>query len=102
MQNIGGAMFSRLKGLFGGSDQGGMIDFTPRLPEVDEIPDIEERFSHARRIASGQEKGDRPANSRRVVLVTPGRMLMEQECPPPGSATPDMMAAIEKIAPSTT
>jgi len=80
-------------------------DFSPRMPEVDVPPDLEDRFARARRIASGDESvpdpSSPPQGQRRLVIVTPGRMCMVHKCPPPGSMQASAVAAIEKIAPSS-
>jgi hypothetical protein len=61
-----------------------------RMPDVDESPDIEEVFAKARR-----QSGDQ------VVIVTPGRIFMFQPCPARGSMSPDKVASIEQMMPST-
>jgi hypothetical protein len=60
-----------------------------RMPAVDQPPDIEEVFAKARRQSVNQ-----------VIIVTPGRMLMSQPCPAPGSMTPDKVASVEQMMPS--
>ena len=68
------------------------------MPEVDEVANIEEVFERARRVADGeteQPPGNPPG--RQVVVVTPGRMLMLQACPPPGSMPRDQVAAMEQL-----
>ena len=81
-------------------------DFTPRMPEVDVPPDLEARFARARRIASGDEAvasgRSLVPGQRYLVTVTPGRMCMMHPCPRPGSMQPSVVAAIERIAPSST
>lgn len=81
-------------------------DFTPRMPEVDVPGDLAARFERARRIASGLEPVPGPgalsSGQRHMVIVTLGRMFMLHPCPPPGSMSASMVAAIEKIAPSST
>src|ERR1700737_3037527 len=62
--------------------------FTPRMPEIDERRDIEKVFQEARKAAAGD---------RQVVLVTPGRMLMLQPCPPAGSMPAQVVSQIEKL-----
>lgn len=70
--------------------------FEPRMPEVDTPPNIEDVFAEARKAAFGDNAGER--DPRRVVLVTPGRMLMLQPCPPPGSMPRSEVSQIEKMA----
>ena len=60
-----------------------MADFTPRMPEVEVVPDIEERFQQAR-----QDAGD--PKERKVAIMTPPRLAMFQDCPKPRTATRDM------------
>ncbi len=75
--------------------------FQPRMPEVDESPKIEDIFKQARQVAA---EGTTPGKgkNRHVVFVTPGRMLMMQPCPAPGSMKPEQVQAIEKIMSSKT
>ena len=68
--------------------------FEPRMPEVDVRPDIEKIFNQARKAAAS---GAVDGKSRLVVVVTPGRMLMLQPCPPPGSMPANMVGQIEKL-----
>jgi len=76
------------------TSEGGNI-FTPRMPEVDVRPDIEKLFDQARKAAAGESEVD--GKSRQVVVVTPGRMLMMQPCPPPGSMPANVVGQIEKL-----
>ncbi|HET8999960.1 MAG TPA: hypothetical protein VFP86_09970 [bacterium] len=83
-----------------------MVNILARMPEVDVPADIEARFAKAWRVASGQET---PApfagaviSQRYIVIMTPGRTLMIQPCPPPNSMSPEHVQAIEKIAPAGT
>jgi hypothetical protein len=73
--------------------------FEARMPEVDQPPDIAKVFDKARQAAVGENPG--PGSARNVVLVTPGRMLMLQPCPPPGSMPQSAVEQIERLAPST-
>jgi len=70
--------------------------FQPRMPQVDEPPNIEKVFDEARK-AAGQEIAPGRDLSRQVVLVTPGRMLMLQPCPPPGSMPPNVVSEMERL-----
>jgi hypothetical protein len=82
-----------------------MADFTPSMPEVDVPQDLEERFTKARLVASGQEPATplgAPGGQRFIVVVTPGRTLMIQPCPRPDSIPEKAVHAIEKIAPAAT
>jgi hypothetical protein len=71
-----------------------------RMPEVDEPTDIGAVFDTARRAASGE--GEQPPGlpGRHVIIVTPGRMLKYQPCPPPGSMPAPRVASIEQMIPS--
>lgn len=71
-----------------------MADFAPRMPEVDVVPDLEGRFAEARRMIRAV------AGGRHIAVVTPGRMIMLQPCPPAGSIAPDMVAAITRLTPA--
>jgi hypothetical protein len=62
--------------------------FTPHMPEVDEHLDMEKIFQKVRKAAEGD---------RQVVLLTPGRMLMLQPCPPAGSMPAKVVTQIEKL-----
>ena len=79
-----------------------MPNFDPHMPEVEVVPDIADRFVAAREAVVGgiETLPGHPADQRYVVLVTPGRMLMEQPCPQPGIVPPEMLADIEAIVPS--
>jgi hypothetical protein len=70
--------------------------FEPRMPHVDQPRDINRVFDQARKSAAGEPA---PAQdpSRQVVLITPGRMLMLQPCPPPGSMPPSVVSQIERL-----
>ena len=79
-----------------------MPNFDPHMPDVEIVPDIAERFAAARQaVVGGIEPllGHDP-DQRYVVLVTPGRMLMEQPCPIAGSVPPEMLTDIEAIVPA--
>jgi hypothetical protein len=71
--------------------------YAPRMPEVEVLPNIEGLFEHARQVAAG--KGTQPPGpaARHVVIVTPGRMLRLQPCPPPGSIPRPQVAAMEQM-----
>jgi hypothetical protein len=71
--------------------------FEPRMPEVDQPASLAAIFDQARSAASAGIPG--PAGSAQdcVVIVTPGRSLMLQPCPPPGSMPEEQVAAIQKM-----
>ncbi len=68
--------------------------FEPHMPEVDALPDMQALFAKARKeIASGDE--------RHVGIVTPGRMIMLQPAPRPGSVPKEFVAQVSQLLPST-
>lgn len=69
--------------------------FEPRMPQVDESPDIANVFDQARVSAAGNAPSDKV--SRQLVLITPGRQLMLQPCPHPGSMAPAVVKQVEKL-----
>src|SRR3989442_15717319 len=70
--------------------------FTPKMPEVDTPATIDQVFNEAReRTRAGEGQGD--GETRHVVIVTPGRMLLFQRCPDPGSMDAAQVANIEKM-----
>ena len=70
--------------------------FEPRMPEVDQPPNLAEVFDHARSAAvAGTPRGG--SAQRCVVVVTPGRLLMLQPCPAPGSMPEKRVVAIQKM-----
>src|SRR6266550_2801151 len=83
----GKAMFEKLFGRFR------YVPSDYSMPEVDEVPDIEEVFDKARNAALGVEPTEQ--KGRNVIVVTPGRMLMLQPCPAPGSMASSQVAAVE-------
>jgi len=87
----GKAMFEKLFGRFR------YVPSDYSMPEVDEVPDIEEVFDKARNAALGVEPTEQ--KGRNVIVVTPGRMLMLQPCPAPGSMASSQVAAVEGMIP---
>jgi hypothetical protein len=71
-----------------------------RMPEVDEPDDIGAVFATARRAASGEGEQPPVSPGRHVIIVTPGRMLKFQPCPPVGSMAAPKVASIEQMIPS--
>ena len=90
-----------LKKLFGKKGAKDEDLYRPRMPDVDVLPKIEDIFDRARRAARGEAPlpGARP-NDRHLIVVTPGRMLIQQPCPPAGSMAPNQVVAVEKMIPS--
>ncbi len=82
-----------------------MVDGAVGMPEVDVPHDMEERFAKAWRVASGHDPAtgsDTVNGHRRIVIVTPGRMLMTRPCPPPDTMKAEAVQAIEQIVPRGT
>jgi len=90
-------MFKRL---FGKDKESGKGDDASsgdvRMPEVDEVPDIEDVFAKARAAASGEQL-PLGRSGRHVIVVTPGRMLMFQPCPPEGSMPEQQVEPIRRM-----
>lgn len=71
--------------------------FEPRMPEVDDSVTLAKVFDQARAAAAaGAGQGNGTA-TRSVVVVTPGRLLMLQPCPLPGSMPDQQVAGIRKL-----
>jgi len=87
----------------GGPDLLDQQMFQPCMPEVDILPpeQTEAVFNTARKTASGEATlpNSRGDDHRFLVLVTPGRMLMQVFCPPAGSLPPEQVAPIEEMLP---
>jgi hypothetical protein len=92
-------MFDRWFGRRQGSETTRL--FAPRMPEVDVLPGIEALFDAARAAAAGEGEQPPGGAGRHVVSVTPGRMLMFQPCPPPGSMPAAQVASIERMVSPT-
>jgi len=73
--------------------------FEPRMPEVDVPRDIDKVFEQARSAASSENVAG-GLSSRQLVLVTPGRVLMLQPCPPAGSMAKNVVTQIERLVSS--
>jgi len=88
-------MFKRLFGQGKESEKSDAV----HMPEVDELPDIEGVFAKARMAAAGE--GLPPGQTgRHVIVITPGRMLMFQPCPPQGAMPQQQVEHIERMIPS--
>jgi hypothetical protein len=92
-------MLKKLFSLIAGS--GTSPAFEPRMPEVDERSDIEAIFAQARSAATGAVAAPGASSGRHIVIVTPGRILKLQPCPPPGSMPVNQVQQIETIIPPT-
>jgi hypothetical protein len=86
------------KNLFGKKDDDDL--YRPRMPGVDQPAEIEKVFAQARQAAAGETKpaGAGP-DDRFVILVTPGRMLMNRPCPPAGSIPASQVKSVEQMIP---
>lgn len=76
---------------------GDSVSYEPCMPEVDVQADVEKIFDEARIAAAKESASD--GRSRQVVVITPGRMLMMQPCPPPGSMPKTVVGQIERLLP---
>lgn len=73
----------------------------PRMPEVDRVSNVEEVFDWVRQAARGELPSPQPGpEARQVVILTPGRTLMFNACPPPGSMKPELVQIAEGMLPS--
>jgi hypothetical protein len=70
--------------------------FEPRMPDVDPRRDIHRVFDQARKSAASEHASGQD-HSRQVVLVTPGRILMLQPCPAPGSMPQNVVSQLERL-----
>ncbi len=81
--------------------------FKPRYMEVEKSVDMDERFRQARRMAAGEktdESGGQVPNliegQRAVAIVTPGRLIMLDPCPEPGTVPEKQVAEMCEIFPA--
>lgn len=72
-----------------------------RMPDVDVLPDVDALFDTARQAARGEGEQPPGARGRHVIIVTPGRMLKFQPCPPPGSMADASVQTVERMMPSS-
>ncbi|NDJ75724.1 MAG: tetratricopeptide repeat protein [Chloroflexi bacterium] len=68
-----------------------MVNFTPQMPGVTATEDISEVFERAREMANA-------GSGRQVVVVTPERRIVGLPCPPPGSASEQMVKSLQQLA----
>src|SRR5438046_1372313 len=73
--------------------------FTPRMPEVDFPLKLDDIFDKARKAAATVITPTKD-ESRHVVVVTPGRMVMLHPCPAPGTMNLQAVESVEKLMPS--
>ncbi len=69
--------------------------FTPRMPDVDFPPKLEELFDKARN-AAGEDTMPTKDKNRGVAIATPGRMFTLHPCPVPGTLDPKLVESVEK------
>ncbi|HEY59503.1 MAG TPA: hypothetical protein G4N92_02280 [Anaerolineae bacterium] len=74
--------------------------FDPRMPEVDVRPDIEQVFVRARQEAEKETVLPDGTHLRRVIIVTPGRLLVAKDSFPPGSMPQKNLEVFESLVPS--
>jgi hypothetical protein len=73
--------------------------FEPRMPEVDTPPTLAAVFDTARSTAAAGAQAPGSEARRCVVIVTPGRLLMLQPCPPAGSMSDQQAAGMHRLLP---
>ncbi|MDQ3918488.1 MAG: hypothetical protein M3348_08420 [Acidobacteriota bacterium] len=75
--------------------------FQPHMPGVDVLSNIDEIFGLARSELLNAESviENSVAGQRAVAIVTPGRMIMYQACPPPGSLSDERIEGMKKAMP---
>jgi hypothetical protein len=73
--------------------------FTPRMPEVDTPATMAALFDTARSTAAEGARTGGDSARRSVVIVTPGRLLMLQPCPSPGSMSENQVASMQQLLP---
>lgn len=75
--------------------------FEPHMPGVDVPPDMDALFRTARaQLESGELPLEGGAEGQRAVaVVTPGRMVMYQPCPPPGSMSREAVETSRMMMP---
>lgn len=67
------------------------------MPEVEVPASISAVFGKARSLAITGRADAAGTMRRHVIIVTPGRLLMLQPCPPPGSMPESQVAAIRSV-----
>jgi hypothetical protein len=79
--------------------------FQPYRPGVELLPDMDEFFESTRRIVElgecpGEFPGDQiPKGQCAVAIVTPGRLIMFDRCPAPGSIDEGIVAPMRELMP---
>ena len=73
--------------------------FNPCMPEVEHPAALATVFDKARAAATRGVRRPDGSTRRCVVVVTPGRLLMLQPCPPPGTMPEEQVSGIRKLLP---
>lgn len=73
--------------------------FFPHMPEVFIRKDIETVFAKARASAAEPVQGDDGIYRRRLIIVTPGRLLIGKDCPLAADLNSEQLAALENLVP---
>ncbi len=78
--------------------------FTPHMPGVDLFSDMDAIFNEARRaLLTGDRSSEKNESGQRAIaIVTPGRLTMFVQCPPPGSMLSKDVAPMTKLMPPET
>lgn len=74
--------------------------FQVHMPEVDVRPGLEEVFIQARELAQGETVLADGTQLRRVVFISPGRLLLIKDTYPPGTLPYENRIALEELIPS--
>lgn len=74
--------------------------FRVRMPEVDIRPGLEAIFTQARELAEGETTLADGSHLRRVVVVSPGRLLLIKDSFPPDTMPLELRLALEELLPS--
>jgi hypothetical protein len=90
-----------LKKIFGALNPGRAAIFEPRMPDIEAAANPAEVFAQARSVAAAGAPPGSPSSARHVIVVTPGRLMMLQPCPAPGSMPAAQVASIEQMIPPT-
>src|SRR5687767_5178233 len=79
--------------------------FQPHRLSVELFDDMDEIFNRARRMSAGEQlgQGGNQENivegQRGVAIVTPGRLIMLDQCPKPGSVAEEKVAPMREMMP---
>ena len=75
--------------------------FQPHMPGVELLSDMDALFGLARsQLRSSEPPIEKSVKGQRAIaIVTPGRLIMYQPCPPPGSMSDAQVAPMKKLMP---